>query len=104
MVSVNGRLVARDAATVSIFDRLAGQGFVSSCNATNFFCVYGDEVLTSSGDFTLEHAYSAQEAFVTGTSGGLTSVREIDGKRLPGWLPGAVTQRLHYEALKVFRL
>jgi branched-chain amino acid aminotransferase len=101
---------------------------VSSCNATNFFCVRNGEVLTSSGeycfngvtrgnvirlcqengipirqgDFTLDDALGAQEAFVTGTFGGLTPVREIDGRRLTAALPGAVTQRLSvlYESLK----
>ena len=103
-------------------------GFVSSCNATNFFCVRNGEVLTSSGeycfngvtranvvqlcerhgiavrlgDFTIDDAHAAEEAFVTGTFGGLTPVREIDGHRLPAALPGPVTRRLRalYEALK----
>lgn len=103
-------------------------GFVSSCNATNFFCVRNGEVLTSSGeycfngvtranvvqlcerhgipvrpgDFTIGDARAAEEAFVTGTFGGLTPVREIDGHRLPAALPGPVTRRLRalYEALK----
>jgi branched-chain amino acid aminotransferase len=103
-------------------------GFVSSCNATNFFCVRNGEVLTSSGeycfngvtranvvqlcerhgipvrlaDFTIDDAHTAEEAFVTGTFGGLTPVREIDGRRLPAALPGPVTRRLRalYEALK----
>ena len=103
-------------------------GFVSSCNATNFFCVRNGEVLTSSGeycfngvtranvvqlcerhgipvrlgDFTIDDAHAAEEAFVTGTFGGLTPVREIDGHCLPAALPGPVTRRLRalYEALK----
>lgn len=103
-------------------------GFVSSCNATNFFCVKNGEVLTSSGeycfngvtranvirlceshgiavrlgDFTVGDVHAAEEAFVTGTFGGLTPVREIDGHRLSAALPGPVTQRLSalYEALK----
>jgi branched-chain amino acid aminotransferase len=103
-------------------------GFVSSCNATNFFCVRQGEVVTSSGEFcfngvtranvialcrqhgiairignfTLDDAYAAEEAFVTGTFGGLTPVREIDGRRLSALLPGPVTQRLRalYESLK----
>jgi branched-chain amino acid aminotransferase len=102
-------------------------GFVSSCNATNFFCVRQGEVVTSSGEFcfngvtranvialcrqhdiairignfALDDAYAADEAFVTGTFGGLTPVREIDGRRLAS-LPGPVTQRLRalYESLK----
>ena len=103
-------------------------GFVSSCNATNFFCVRDGTVWTSTGDFcfngitrdnvialcrangialhienfTLDDVYSAQEAFVTGTFGGITPVRSIDGRALPAALPGPVTQRLRarYDALK----
>jgi branched-chain amino acid aminotransferase len=104
------------------------RGFVSSCNATNFFFVRDGEVLTSSGvycfngvtrdnviglcranripfhlgDFTLNELYDAEEAFVTGTFGGITPVREIDGRVLPRTLPGPVTRRLRglYEDLK----
>jgi len=104
------------------------QGFVSSCNATNFFFVRDGVVMTSRGeycfngvtrgnviglcrdhdvplqlgDFTLDEVHGAQEAFVTGTFGGLTPVREIDGRVLPAALPGPLTQRLRmlYEALK----
>jgi branched-chain amino acid aminotransferase len=103
-------------------------GFVSSCNATNFFWVRDGQVRTSSGefcfngvtranvirlchdndipialgDFQVEDARSADEAFVTGTFGGLTPVREIDGIDLPLALPGPVTGRLRglYDALK----
>jgi branched-chain amino acid aminotransferase len=103
-------------------------GFVSSCNATNFFFVSHGTVMTSTGDFcfngvtrgnvirlcqqhnvpvrlgdfTLEQARAADEAFVTGTFGGITPVREIDGRTLPASLPGPVTQRVHalYQALK----
>ncbi len=103
-------------------------GFVSSCNATNFFCVRHGEVMTSSGEycfngvtranvihlcerhgiglrvgkFPLEEAQSADEAFVTGTFGGLTPVREIDGYQLRAAVPGPVTRRLSalYETLK----
>src|ERR1700722_13122481 len=102
-------------------------GFVSSCNATNFFCVRNGEVLTSSGEycfngvtrakviqlcerhglrlrlgnFTPDEARGAQEAFVTGTFGGLTPVREIDRHPLVEPLPGPVTSRLRalYESL-----
>jgi branched-chain amino acid aminotransferase len=103
-------------------------GYVSSCNATNFFWIKDGEVMTSSGEycfngvtrgnvirlceqhdipirrgnFVLDEALAAEEAFVTGTFGGLTPVREIDGRRLPASLPGPVTQELRrlYEALK----
>ncbi|MBV8978385.1 MAG: aminotransferase class IV [Alphaproteobacteria bacterium] len=104
------------------------KGFVSSCNATNFFFVKDGEVRTSTGeycfngvtranaialcrdngiairlgDFGLEEVHRADEAFVTGTFGGLTPVREIDGHVLPAPLPGPVTQRLRalYAELK----
>jgi branched-chain amino acid aminotransferase len=103
-------------------------GFVSSCNATNFFFVRDGVVRTSRGDycfngvtrgnvirlcrdhglpvepgdFGLADVHAAQEAFVTGTFGGLTPVRQIDGRTLPAPLPGPVTTRLRalYEALK----
>jgi len=104
------------------------QGFVSSCNATNFFFVRDETLFTSTGeycfngitranvmelarssdiplrveDFTLAAVHGAEEAFVTGTFGGLTPVREIDGHVLPAALPGPLTQRLRtlYAALK----
>jgi len=103
-------------------------GFVSSCNATNLFWVRDGEVRTSRGDYcfngvtranvidlcrrdgvplalgdyAVEDVRAADEAFVTGTFGGLTPVRAVDGRRLPGQLPGPVTARLRdlYEALK----
>lgn len=103
-------------------------GFVSSGNATNFFFVRGGEVLTSTGDycfhgitrghvialcrregipvrlgnFTLRDVYGAEEAFMTGTFGGLTPVRGIDGRTLPAALPGPLTARLRglYARLK----
>lgn len=103
-------------------------GFVSSCNATNFFWVKDGRVMTSTGDycfngvtranvialcrrheipitlgdFELADVAEADEAFVTGTFGGLTPVRSLDGRDFPGALPGPVTAtlRAHYEALK----
>lgn len=102
-------------------------GFVSSCNATNVFFVRDGQVFTSTGaycfngitrgnvidlcvtagvpirlaDFTLDAAHEADEAFVTGTLGGLIPVSQIDGKILPA-CPGPVTLRLSalYAALK----
>ncbi len=103
-------------------------GYVSSCNATNFFWVKDGEVRTSTGEFCfngvtranvialctankipltlaafpVEDARNADEAFVTGTFGGLTPVREIDGRTLPQALPGPRTAQLRalYDALK----
>lgn len=104
------------------------KGYVSSCNATNFFYVRNGVVATSRGeycfngitranvialcrehglpielrDFSLAEVHAADEAFVTGTFGGLTPVRVIDGHKLPAALPGPVTQRLRvlYAALQ----
>ena len=103
-------------------------GFVSSCNATNFFFVREGVVMTSRGeycfngvtranvirlcrqhgvpltlgDFKLDEVHAAEEAFVTGTFGGITPVREIDGRILPCAPPGPVTTHLRalYDALK----
>ena len=103
-------------------------GRVSSCNATNFFWVKDGEVRTSTGEFCfngvtrsnvirlcdansipirldsfpLHDVHTADEAFVTGTFGGLTPVREVDGHVMPGETPGPVTQRLRelYVGLK----
>ena len=46
-------------------------------------------------DFSLTDVYSADEAFVTGTFGGLTPVTEIDGRTIgTGRVPGPMTERL----------
>ena len=101
---------------------------VASCNATTLVWVREGRVRTSSGafcfngvtrgnvialceanaipieqgHFPLDDLHAADEAFVTGTFGGLTPVREVDGHVLPAALPGPVTTRLRalYEALK----
>ena len=94
------------------------RGFVASCNSTNFFIVRGqDELWTSTGnysfngitqasviaawraagklalerDFTLAQVYTAKEAFVTGTLGGVTPVTHIDGRPIGDGKPGPVT-------------
>jgi branched-chain amino acid aminotransferase len=93
------------------------RGFVASCNSTNFFIVRRGELWTSSGlynfrgitqqrvldvwreqgrvtrecDFTLAQVYSADEAFVTGTLGGVTPVTTIDGRAIGDGKPGAMT-------------
>ena len=102
------------------------RGFVSTCNATNFFLVKQDEVWTSTGaycmngitrnnvihiceqegmvcrqkDFSLFDTYSADEAFVTGSFGGLTPVTKIDGRVISSGA-GPITQQLqrHYKEL-----
>lgn len=103
------------------------RGHVASCNATNFFWVRDGELRTSTGDycfngvtranvialaqanaipfrrsdFPLSDVHGADEAFVTGTFGGLTPVRAIDG-HVCATTPGPITTRLRalYEALK----
>ncbi len=95
-------------------------GFVATCNATNFFIVRNGEVWTSTGDyclngitrglvlelaraagivahernFSLTDVYSAEEAFVTGTFGALTPVTEVDGRTIGTGERGPVTERL----------
>lgn len=101
-------------------------GFVSTCNSTNFFIVRKGEVWTSTGqycmngitraniiraceqhgipchqkNFSLFDVYGADEAFVTGTFGGITPVTTLDGKRI-GDGSRQLTHRLHdlYEAM-----
>lgn len=102
-------------------------GFVSTCNATNFFMVKNNEVWTSTGqycmngitrgnvielcmqnnivckqkNFSLFDVYGADEAFVTGSFGGLTPVIKIDGKTIGNGSTGVMTSRLSklYQAL-----
>jgi branched-chain amino acid aminotransferase len=95
-------------------------GFVATCNSTHFFIVRKGEVWTSSGDyclggitrsnvlrvceeneivarernFSLTEAYSAEEAFVTGTFAGVTPVRSIDGRLIGDGRPGPMLARL----------
>jgi branched-chain amino acid aminotransferase len=95
-------------------------GFVATCNATNFFVVRKGEVWTSTGqycmngitrgkviqlcrqhsipvyekNFSLVDVYDADEAFVTGTFGGLTPVINVDGRTIGAGTIGPMTQRL----------
>ena len=83
-------------------------GFVSTCNSTNFFMIKKGVVYTSTGqycmngitrqkvidvckvlnvpckeqNFSLFDLYGADEAFVTGTFAGLTPVNSIDGRQI----------------------
>lgn len=94
------------------------RGFVASCNSTNFFIVRRGELWTSTGaysfkgitqanvidawrgaghvakecDFTLSQVYSADEAFVTGTLGGVTPVTRVDGRLIADGKAGKVTK------------
>ena len=95
-------------------------GFVATCNSTHFFIVRRGEVWTSTGDyclggitranvlracreagipcfeknFTLAQAYSADEAFTTGTFAGLVAVREVDGRVIGDGKPGPMVAKL----------
>ncbi|HEX8228516.1 MAG TPA: aminotransferase class IV [Chloroflexia bacterium] len=103
-------------------------GFVSTCNATNFFIVRGGEVWTSTGqycmngitrgkvvelcrkqgipvyekNFSLTDVYDADEAFVTGTFAGLIPVRAVDGRGIGDGRTWPLMERLsglYYEAI-----
>ena len=102
------------------------RGFVASCNSTNFFIVRSREIWTSTClysfkgitqadviaawraagnmarecDFTLAQVYSADEAFVTGTLGGVTPVTKIDGRVIRDGKPGPVTNEASQLYLK----
>ena len=94
-------------------------GFVNTTNACNFFIVRKGEVWTSTGDYcmngitrakvidlcrengipvfernySLVDVHASQEAFLTGTFGGLTPVASLDGKPF-AQVDGPVTRRL----------
>lgn len=102
-------------------------GFVSTCNATNFFFVRREVVWTSTGqycmngitrgiaieiareagygllekEFSLTDVYSADEAFVTGTFAGMIPVVSVDGRQIGEGARGPVTRDLQerYRAL-----
>jgi branched-chain amino acid aminotransferase len=95
-------------------------GAVAICNAANFFVVRHGEVWTSTGhyslngitrrmiidlclisaipvferSFSLTDVYGADEAFVTGTFGGITPVVEVNGRRIGTGERGELTARL----------
>ena len=105
---------------------LDSNGYVSTCNSTNFFIVKNNEVWTSSGhhclngvtrgaiinicrknnipifekDFLLEEVYDADEAFVTGTFAGVIPVIEIDGKQFSNNTIGKYTAMIQNLYLK----
>lgn len=95
-------------------------GFISETNATNFFLVRGGVLLTPHADSCLPgitrrivlglarangieavernlstvEAYTAEEAFTTGTMGELSPVLAIDGRSIGTGSPGPLTTRL----------
>ena len=99
---------------------LDAQGFVSETNATNLFLVRAAALCTPHADSCLpgitrgsvirmarskgfevveknlstSELYTAEEAFVTGTMGGLTPVLEVDGRQIGGGTRGPLTREL----------
>lgn len=95
-------------------------GMVATCNATNFFMITKGELWTSTGqycmngitrgkilevarkagipayekNFSLFDVYGADEAFVTGTFGGVTPVTMIDGRKIGEGGFGEMSRRL----------
>ena len=95
-------------------------GYVSTCNSTNFFIVQKSEVWTSTGEyclngvtrgaiinlcnsnniqvheknFIMDEVYAADEAFVTGTFAGVLPVTKIDEYILSNGKKGSTTDRL----------
>ena len=96
------------------------RGFIAETNATHLFMVTGGRLATPTtascpegitraavlelaaaagigcevGDYTLPQLYNAEEAFVTGTMGGLAPVLSVDGRTIGDGTPGPVTKRL----------
>jgi branched-chain amino acid aminotransferase len=96
------------------------RGFVAETNATHIFWVTGGTLATpttvscpegitraailelagqagincQTGDYTLPQLYTADEAFVTGTMGGLVPVTCVDGRSIGDGAAGPVTKRL----------
>ena len=96
------------------------RGFIAETNATHVFMVTGGTLATPTtvscpegitrgavldlaasagiacrtGDCTLPELYTADEAFVTGTMGGLIPVVRVDGRVIGDGTPGPVTKRL----------
>jgi branched-chain amino acid aminotransferase len=96
------------------------RGFIAETNATHIFFVRGGTLATpttvscpegitrsvvlelaaaagiacQAGDYTLPQLYTADEAFVTGTMGGLAPVVAVDGRTIGDARPGPVTKQL----------
>ena len=96
------------------------RGFIAETNATHLFMVTGGRLATPTtascpegitraavlelsasagvgcevGDYTLPQLYNAEEAFVTGTMGGLAPVLSVDGRTIGDGILGPVTKRL----------
>jgi branched-chain amino acid aminotransferase len=96
------------------------RGFIAETNATHIFMVIRGTLATpttascpegitraavlelaadaglrcETGDYTLPQLYTAEEAFVTGTMGGLAPVVRVDGRTIGDGIPGPVTKRV----------
>ncbi|MBV9206758.1 MAG: aminotransferase class IV [Actinobacteria bacterium] len=96
------------------------RGFLAETNATHIFLVTGGALATPTtascpegitraavlelaaaagiacrpGDYTVPQLYTAGEAFVTGTMGGIVPVLSVDGRPIGDGVPGPVTKRL----------
>ena len=96
------------------------RGFIAETNATHIFWVNAGTLATpttvscpegitraavlelaaaagiacAAGDYTLPQLYTADEAFVTGTMGGLVPVLAVDGRTIGDGQPGPVTKHL----------
>ena len=95
-------------------------GYVSTCNSTNFFMITGNEVWTSNGqhclngvtrysvidickkkeisikekNFSVNDVHKADEVFVTGTFAGIIPVRSVDGNTIGNGIRGPLTEKL----------
>jgi len=96
------------------------EGYVSTCNSTNFFMVKSNEVWTSNGQhclngvtrhsvidickkkqipikekqFFINEVHGADEVFVTGTFAGIIPVRSVDGNTIGNGTRGPLTEQL----------
>ena len=96
------------------------EGYVSTCNSTNFFMITSNEVWTSNGrhclngvtrhsvidicnkkqvpikekQFSIDEVHKADEVFVTGTFAGIIAVRSVDGNTIGNGTRGPLTEKL----------
>ena len=101
------------------------EGYVSTCNSTNFFMITSDEVWTSNGQhclngvtrhsvinickkkqisikekqFSINEVHEADEVFVTGTFAGIIPVRSVDGNTIGNGTRGPLTEPVSYTHL-----
>ena len=96
------------------------EGYISTCNSTNFFMIKSNEVWTSNGQhclngvtrhsvidickkkqipikekqFSINEVHEADEVFVTGTFAGIIPVRSVDGNTIGNGTRGPLTEQL----------